>query len=439
MTVDNLVRIPARMLRKGLYVQKLDRPWTDLPVLFQGLEIRTDEELAMLQKHCRYVFVLPERTDRDEDVVLADQAPVPTDISRRLSSERIPDFRAFAADVRAAARQRAAASSFFQHALEEVSSGNRVYARDARPIVEDLAAEIATDGSAAMWLTNLRSKDELNAAHSVNVCVMALTLATYLGLPRDQVAEIGIGALLHDVGKIKIPRRILTKADPLTEDEERMVRLHPWLGHKLVGDSKVMTRWVRQIIWMHHETLDGGGYPRGLSGDQIPTHVRLVAVANAYESMTSERHYRPAMLPDKALGKLYDAASATYGEDMFRALIRCVGIYPVGSLVELDNGALAIVVGSSPETRLRPAVLLVRTPGGRYYDKRVVLNLAVDGIGAAEGQARHVRRLLSPADHEIDVSGIVAFEFGAGETEAGDDDVPPVGAGRGSANADHGA
>ncbi len=421
MNTDDLVRIPTRLLRKGLYVERLDRPWTDLPVVFQGLEIRTDEELALLQQYCRFVFVLPDRTERDEDVVLSESLETPTtDIARAIGSQRIPDFGSFAASVRAAARQRSAASHFFKNALEEATLGHRVHTRAARPIVEALAQDIAINGSAAMWLTSLHDKDELNATHSVNVCVLALTLATYLALPPDQIEEIGIGALLHDIGKVKIPRRILTKAGALTEDELRMVAMHPWLGRKLVAETKDMTRWVRDIMWMHHETLDGTGYPRGLSGDQIPTHVRLVAVANAYESLTSERYNRPALRPDQALNQLYADASRTYGEDIFRALIRCVGIYPVGSLVELDNGAQAIVIGSSPDTRLRPTVLLVRTPDGGYYQKRLVLNLAVDDLEGTAPHARHVRRVLDPGESDVDVQEIVAFEFGVGDELEGE-------------------
>lgn len=413
MNTDHLVCIPTRLLRKGLYVERLDRPWTDLPVLFQGLEIRTDDELAMLQKHCRYVYVLPERTERDEDVVLSESGGTPpNDVARTMGGQRIPDFGAFAASVRAAARQRAAASRFFKDALDEATLGNRVHTRAARPVVEALSREIAVNGSAAMWLTSLHDKDALNATHSVNVCVLALTLATYLGLPAEQTEEIGIGALLHDIGKVKIPRRILTKAEALSDDERRMVNMHPWLGRKLVAETKDMTRWVRDIIWMHHETLDGTGYPRGLSDDQIPTHVRLVAVANAYESLTRERYDRPALRPDKALNQLYAEASGTYGDDMFRALIRCVGIYPVGSLVELDNGALAAVIGSSPDARLRPTVLLLRTPDGVYYEKRLVLNLAVDDTDESGRPPRHVRRVVDPAEHGINMAEIVAFEFG---------------------------
>ncbi len=409
---DNLVRIPTRMLRKGLYVRELDRPWTDLPVVLQGLEIRTDEEIAMLQAHCRFVYVQPERSEQQEDLVLdSSELTPPTDITETMGGGRLPDFSRFAEGVRQAARQRAAAAQCFEEALEQAREGHWINPRAAQPTVSALASDIALNGSAAMWLTTLRNKDSLHATHSVNVCVLSLTLATYIGLPGEQVEEIGLGALLHDLGKVKVPRRMLSKKGELTDEELGLIKLHPSIGRKMISSDEDMTRWVRDIIHMHHEKLDGSGYPQGLAGDELPRHVRLVALANAYEKMTSERYDQP-LTPDQALGVLYNEAPTTYGQEMVQALIQCVGIYPMGSLVELDNGALAIVIGSSRETRLRPVVLLIRSPRGAYYNKRVVLNLAVDDADSVHGDARQVKRVLRPSEYGIDVSGIVAFEFG---------------------------
>lgn len=418
---DNLVRIPTRMLRKGLYVRELDRPWTDLPVVFQGLEIRTDEELAMLQAHCRFVYVQPERSEQEEDVTLhSSELTPPTDITKTMGRGRLPDFSRFAEGVRQAARQRAAAAQCFEEALEQARQGNWISPRAAQPTVAALASEIAFNGSAAMWLTSLRSKDALHAAHSVNVCVLSLTLATYIGLPTEQVEEVGLGALLHDIGKVKVPRRMLSKKGELTDEEQGLIRLHPSIGRKMISNDEDMTRWVCDIIHMHHEKLDGSGYPQGLADDEVPSHVRLVALANAYEEMTSERYEEP-LTPDQALGVLYNEAPSTYGQEMVQALIQCVGIYPMGSLVELDNGAFAIVIGSSRDTRLRPVVLMIRSPRGVYYDKRVVLNLAADDADAAHGDARQVKRVLRPSEYGIDVPGIVAFEFGLEYGEVADD------------------
>lgn len=418
---DNLKRIPTRNLRKGLYVRELDRPWTDLPVVFQGMEIRTDEEIEILQTHCQYVYVQSERADGDEDPLIGNpELTPPTDITETIGSGRVPDFSRFAEGVRQGARQRAFAAGCFEQALEQARQGNSVRPSAAQPAVAQLASEIAVNGSAAMWLTSLRNKDALQATHSVNVCVLALTLATYMGLPYKQVEQVGLGALLHDIGKIKVPQRLLAPRDELGQDELDLIRSHPLVGREMISSDEDMSHWVREIVYMHHERLDGSGYPQGLVEDSVPAHVRLVALANAYEVMTSERQDQP-FTPDQALGLLYNEASNTFGQEMVQALIQCVGIYPMGSLVELDNGALAIVIGSSRATRLRPVVLLVRSPSGEYYDERPVLNLAAQDDDPAHGDAQQIRRILRPRDYGIDVPAIVAFEFGLEDGEVSAD------------------
>jgi hypothetical protein len=135
-------------------------------------------------------------------------------------------------------------------------------------------------------------------------------------------------------------------------------------------------------------------------------------LANAYDSLTSERPYRAAMAADKALQQLYNGAGGTFGDRLVQEFIRCVGIYPAGSLVELDNGAAGVVLGSRPDARIQPTVLLVRTPDGEYYRKRVVLNLAAEAGSEGPAPARHIRRALNPSEEDIDVAGIVAIEFG---------------------------
>lgn len=419
---DNLMRIPVRNLRKGLYVRELDRPWTDLPVVFQGMVIRTDEEIAILQAHCQYVYVHPERSEGDVDPLIgSSELSPPTDIRETIGSGRVPDFSRFAEGVRQAASQRAFAAQCFEQALDQARQGDWVRPSTAQPAVAGMASEIAVNGCAAMWLTTLRNKDALQATHSVNVCVLSLTLATYMGFPYKHIEQVGLGALLHDIGKIKVPRRLLAREDELSQDEMDLVRSHPLVGREMISSEEDMSHWVREIVYMHHERLDGSGYPQGLAEGSVPAHVRLVALANAYESMTSEHHGQP-FTPDQALGLLYNEASTTFGQEMVQALIQCVGIYPMGSLVELDNGVLAIVIGSSRETRLRPVVLLVRSPSGEFYDERPVLNLAAQDDDPAHGDAQQIRRILRPSEYGIDVPGIVAFEFGLeyGEVTEGD-------------------
>jgi len=184
----------------------------------------------------------------------------------------------------------------------------------------------------------------------------------------------------------------------------------------MLGDSGSISRGALKIVRMHHERIDGQGYPNGLSGGELPNFVRLPALANRYQAMVSPRPYRGALAPGRVLQELYNDAGSGYGEQAVRAFMRAIGIYPVGSIVELDNGALAVIVSSRPNTRLRPTVQLVRTLDGAPYEKMVLLNLAAeDERHEREGNrspARMIRRVRTATDTGIDPAAVIADAFG---------------------------
>jgi HD-GYP domain-containing protein (c-di-GMP phosphodiesterase class II) len=421
-----LTQVPVELLRYGLYVAELDRPWAEVPVMFQGFTIHSAEELKVLREHCRFVYVEEVRSRQDvfDDLKSElDRAVIPeprpegkaqagqTDLSVVLGNVRHPDKRLFEPRIKAAAASRGNAQAFLERVCEDVRVGRAFNSQQARRVVADMATQVSSNASAAMWLTSLKQKDEYSSAHAVNVCVLALAFGMYLGLRGAQLQNIGMGALLHDVGIVTQPPELLTKPGPLTAEELAIVRRHPEEGAAIVARSETLPTEVYDIIRMHHERLDGKGFPHGLKGEEFPRHARLVALVNLYDSLTTDRPYRPGRPADEVLQDLYNGRGQTYGAELVQAFIHCIGIFPIGSLVELDNGALGVVVGSSPESRLRPTVLLVRTPAGDYYEKRLLLNLAAEP-DAHGPSARFIRRVVNPARYDIDVASIVAFEFG---------------------------
>lgn len=423
----NMTRIPVEYLDKGLYVAQLDRPWTDIPLMFQGFEIRTDEELEILRSHCSFVYVDPERsspdaidevdtlsqpTHGDPDGGSVGRATTAVDVTTVFGDAREPDKEVFRSLVRHAYASRTQAREFVDSVLTGVANGRGVDTQAASVVIEDMVSKISDNASAALWLTSLRDKDEYTIVHSINVCILALAFGLHLGYEGRELQQIGIGALLHDVGKVRTPTEILNKREPLTPEEFRIVRRHAQDGYEIVSQAGGASQEALEIIRLHHERVDGQGYPLGLVGGQIPLHVRLVAVVDAYDAMTSPRQFRDPMPADQALQRLYNEADARFGTRPVQEFIRCVGVYPVGSLVELDNGAFAIVLGQRAEARLRPTVLMVRTPGGEPYEKRLVLNLDAEPGADDSGAPRFVRRVANAAAEGIDVAGIVAVEFG---------------------------
>lgn len=414
------IKVGVDALRHGMYVAECDRPWSEIPLMFQGFTVTEDEELEVLRSHCRFVYVDIARST-DEAAKQLETRPAGVEAAsqpHRLDTglekaRRQPSYKRFQARVDAVAPARADALTCIARALEDARLGRGLDVGQARQVIPPLVDQVVNNATAALWLTSLRSHDNYTETHSINVCVLSLAFAMHLGIEDKSTLErLAQGALLHDVGKARIPSRILNKPGPLTAEEWEIVKRHPEEGHRMVADSGDVSDEALEIILLHHERRGGQGYPMGLGGGQVPRHVQIVALANAYDSLTSERPYRAAEQPDQVLQDFYNDAENLFGQDPVERFIRCVGIYPVGSLVELDNDSVGIVVDSPPEDRLRPNVLLVRTPDGEPYEKRVLLNLSVDAERGAAAPARSVRRVLDPAKEEIDVAAIVAFEFG---------------------------
>lgn len=415
-----LVRVPVDMLRHGLYVAELDRPWEEVPVMFQGFEIQNDEELRILQQYCSYVYVEELRCRPSAYTALAVEFASAGGVLEAADPEagaeplieRYPSKHRFVQRARPALTDRDTAMAYVDRVFADVRLGRAPDWEEAKPLVRSIAAQVAQNSSAALWLTRLADADSQAAAHAFNVCVLATLFALYLSLPEEQVEHIGMGGLLHDIGKAKLPEALLRKPGPLSPEEWALVKRHPVEGVELVFEDRSLPREVREIILMHHERIDGKGYPWGLGPKNIPDHVRIVHLADTYDAMTSERSYRRAQPPDQVLQAMYNAREGTVGAELVQAFIHCLGIFPVGTVVELNNGALGVVIDSQLENRLKPTVLLVRTPDGEFYQKRLLLNLAAVPETAAGGSALYIRRAVNPALYDIDVPAIIAFEFG---------------------------
>lgn len=419
--VRYLTRVPVAMLRHDLYVAEADRPWDEIPVMFQGFLIRTDEELKVLRAYCSFVYVEEARSrdgvfatlqqDLRSGGVSDHQSPGQQDISAAIGRQRHPDKSRLRERLASAADSRSAAGVFLSSAWDDARLGRSLNSRQAGAVVDDLVSQVSGNTSASLWLTNLARKDDYSTAHSINVCVITLVFGMEQGLRGRRLENLGLGALLHDIGKVDQPNERLNRAGSLNRAEWQVMMRHADDGAEKVAAAGNIPGEVLDIIRMHHERIDGTGYPRGLRDEQVPETVRLVGLVNRYDSLTSDRPYRPGRPADEVLQELYNDSESAYGAELVQAFIHCIGIFPIGSLVELDNGALGVIVGSSPENRLKPTVLLVRTPSGDDYQKRLLVNLAADPEPAGPS-SQHIKRVVNPARYGIDVAGIVAFEFG---------------------------
>jgi putative nucleotidyltransferase with HDIG domain len=243
----------------------------------------------------------------------------------------------------------------------------------------------------------------------MNVCILALTFGRTLGLERKQLDMLGLGALLHDIGKMSIPMEILNKPGRLTDEEFEMIKSHSMNGYNLLRQKKDMPGEVLDIVRSHHERINGRGYPDGLTADFIGLLVQITSIVDVYDAITSDRCYHDGIAPHDALKNMFDWAGENFDADLVENFIKCLGIYPIGSMVELNTGHIGIVVSASEKARLRPIILVVINKNGERYDVPRLLNLAHPQWKNKENLLE-VKRIVSSHETELDMHQLVANE-----------------------------
>ncbi len=230
----------------------------------------------------------------------------------------------------------------------EARMGHAVEVGEALLLVEDIAGSVMRNANALISLARLKTADDYTYMHSVAVCALMIALARELKLDDDQVREAGLAGLLHDVGKMAIPLEILNTPGRLTEGEFDVVRTHPMEGYRMLLASMDIGAAALDVCMHHHEKMDGGGYPLGLKGEQISLLARMGAICDIYDAVTSNRPYKQGWCPTESLRKMAEWRGSHLDADLFMAFVKCVGIYPVGTLVRLRSGRLGVVCELTP-------------------------------------------------------------------------------------------
>ncbi len=307
----------------------------------------------------------------------------------------------------------AAGLELLRQTAARLLAGQSADMNDTVRLTEHLADLIARDPAQVLLLTTVKSYDEYTYHHMVNVCILTLAIARAVGLPHDQAIALGIGGLLHDVGKVKVPQEVLQHDGSLNEEQWRLIQRHPVDGAGLVV---VATRdpyhAAVAAILEHHVAFDTSGYP-GLSGHRGPSpSARIVAVADTFDAVTSKRPYRRAEERRQALSLLQAGAGRAYDPRVVRTFIRLMGLFPVGSFVQLESREVGVVIRNHEHLLARPVVRLILDARGDQCDAE-----EIDLSEERNGRFRWtVRRSIDPAEIGVDVLSLLA---------SGRLDVPP--------------
>jgi putative nucleotidyltransferase with HDIG domain len=396
------VLVNVSQLKIGMFVSDLDRPWLETPFVFQGFRVQRQQDIDNLHKYCEYVTVDIEKsiTVTTTANYVQDAAPQPT--VKPQSGHTYQISSALESEIKTASELRLVSRQCIDQVFEDISHGKKIDLKTVKSTVNNIMDGILRNPDAHLCMTHMKNRDEYTAQHSINVCVLSMALARHVGLHTDQISMLGVGALLHDIGKIKTPLEILNKPDKLTEQEFDIMKSHPQTGRQILERFHELPMDVIDIAFSHHERMAGGGYPRGIRNQDISYWSKLVSIVDVYDAITSDRCYHKGMSPTEALTRMYSWRLTDFDPILLEQFIQCIGIYPIGTLVELTSGEVGIVIAVNPVHRLRPKLSLVLSGDKQPIFPARVVDLA--RIGADDPEPTYgIVKVLAPGSFNINV------------------------------------
>ncbi|HEX6320975.1 MAG TPA: HD-GYP domain-containing protein [Burkholderiales bacterium] len=388
-------QLPVEQLEFGMYVAELDRPWTETPFMFQGFHLSTEQQLATLKKFCKHVFVDLERSEK--------QAPRPPAAQFSIKgSTAYPEKVSVEVEFRQASTDYARTLSSVGELIKPAArQGGVLDAKEVKESVSRLADSVVRNPDAMLLVTRLREKSAEAHARALQVSIYLLVFARFLQLPRDDLELLGLLGLLQDIGKTRLPPELMEKKGPLTAEETELARRHVEYSAEILAATPGLPPKLPELALLHHERQDGSGYPRGLKGEQIGLYGSMAAIADTFDALTAVRPYAEPLPPSSALSYLYKERGTRFHPDLVEQFIQCVGVFPVGSVVELNSGEVGIVITQNLVRRLKPRVMVVLDAQGNPMRPHKILDLDKDPKVTPEEPYR-IKRTMEQSKVQVD-------------------------------------
>ncbi|MEL7185154.1 MAG: HD-GYP domain-containing protein [Pseudomonadota bacterium] len=423
--------IPVTQLTVGMYVVQLDRPWLETPFLFQGFYIRDDDEIKELRAHCENVYVtqetFPESMRPTAPAVTvvngANTQAASTTTSRSRFNvrnllnifKRSPPEESFATstivykpstglkdEIPAATGVQQRAAEIVQNVMDKVSASGNLEIKTLKAAVSPMVDSVLRNPAALACLTRLQKADNYLYHHSIASSVWATILGRQLGLDREDLDAIALGAMVLDVGKTQIPKEVLTKPGKLTQSEQDLMHRHVQFGLDILERAGDIDSRVLDMVAHHHERYNGTGYPAGLSGNEIPVFGRIAGIVDTYDAMITSRPYAKPMSNFEALRQMRVLADVEFQAEIVEQFTRAVGVFPTGTLVELNTGEVAVVTKQNAIRRLRPEILIIMNSDKKLLDDFRVVNLDKETVASSDQRSLWIETGLAPGTYDID-------------------------------------
>jgi HD-GYP domain-containing protein (c-di-GMP phosphodiesterase class II) len=396
--------VSVEQLQLGVFIAELDRPWTETPFMFQGFVLNSNQQLETLRKYCKKVYI-----DSEKGADLpgpGSRGGVPsgpsvlTTIKNKVKYEETSSVDVELPAARAAAKK---AEGVLKDMFSAVQAGKALDAPRVKEAVSSMTDSVVRNPDAMLLLSKLKQKGEQALDRALGVSIYMITFGRFLQLPREQLDLLGMVGLLQDIGKTRVPEDVLNKAGTLSGAELAVCKSHVAHSVDILKETPGLPTELPALAALHHERYDGSGYPKGLKGAEIGLFGSIAGLVDCFDALTHPRPYGEAMAPSNALNILYNGRDTQFDRPLVEQYIQCIGIYPVGALVEMNSGEIGIVIAQNLVRRLQPRVMVVLDAKGGVKRPQLILDLAREPKMDAETPYR-IKRTLEKGSVPIDPS-----------------------------------
>lgn len=397
-----LKKISVEHLKPGMYVANITQK--DVSLHQHEKEGRVKDETtiqALLKRGVKELYIDTAQGEDSEDAIPLEESEAALDsqlesVVQQKSSLDNPKHASFEQEFEKASKMHSEALGLVSQALASAKSGENIDIAPFEDMADNFMGSVVRNQNALACLSRIRDKDSYLMEHSVNVAVLMAILGKYLNLERTYLHHCVTGALLHDIGKILIPDTILHKPGKLTNEEFAIMKRHALYSQKILEKNHGFPQTAINVAGQHHERLDGNGYPAGLTGEEVSQEGRMASVVDVYDAITADRVYHKGMTPSTALKRMLEWSGPHLDAKYVQAFIKAMGIYPVGSLVELESGMAAIVIEENDDS-LKPTVKVIYNLKTAMFAPITKVNLSKSGTND------RIVRPIDPEDHGIKV------------------------------------
>ena len=389
-----LKKVDSSQLKVGMYVHDLSCDWMTHPFVRNRFLLRSDDEIRKIVQAGIHDVVIDSGKGLDvQDAPTVAQARAETErelVQIAAAAPQVVTRVSLGMELARATQVRRQASSLVRTVMADVRLGKAVEIDRVQHTVQDITESILRNPGALVGLLRIKNKDDYTFLHSVSVCALMVAFCRSRGVDGATTHQAGLGGLLHDTGKALVPDSVLNKPGPLTPEEFALIKRHPRDGYDILCRSPELGAIPLDIALHHHERRDGSGYPDHLAGDAISELAQMAAIVDVYDALTSDRSYHKGVAAAEALRKIYEWSKFHFNPVFAQDFMRCVGIYPVGTMVMLESGRLAVVIEAHESNLLAPKVNVFFSTKSKTYIKPETVDLSRGfGFGGADKIVGH--------------------------------------------------